>query len=105
MGNPKTAKKSKNEIHSNRVLNLTDDTLAAPPVYQAKNETAKNSLMAALSARAATTNGFEKETAEVAVKNLPVEAVVAKSKIEAVEISSEAPKVIHPKKEFPKQIL
>lgn len=105
MTNPKPVKKSKNEIHSNRVLNLTDDTLAAPPVYQAKNETAKNSLMAALSARAATTNGFEKETAEAAVKSLPVEAAAARPKIEAVEISAEAPKVIHPKKEVPKQIL
>src|SRR5262249_47616936 len=45
------------------------------------------------------------ETFELSANNFPAEAAPGKPKIEAVEISSEAPKVIHPKREVPKQIL
>lgn len=45
--NIKSAKKQKTEIHSNRILHLTDDTVAAPTVYNNQQTGAKNSLMAA----------------------------------------------------------
>jgi flagellar biosynthesis protein FlhF len=106
-GNSKTVRKTTAESHPDRILNLTDDTVAAPTGFKPANETAKNNLMAALSARAANSNGFEKEP--LVSNNSPLETPVAGSafapKIEAVEISHEAPKVVHPKKDFPKQIM
>jgi flagellar biosynthesis protein FlhF len=103
-GNLKSGKKSGTEIHSNRILNLTDDTVAAPPVYNTKNNNTRTNIMAALSARATTSNGFEKEMPRLSKNSNSVFAEDS-AKIEAVEISSEAPRVVHPKKEVPKQAL
>ncbi len=101
--NSSSAKKSKTEIHSNRILHLTDDTVAAPTGYNNPKNGAKNNLMAALSARATNSSGFEKPMPG-ALKTVQKERFFDPSKIEAVEISSDAPRVVHPKKEVPKQI-
>lgn len=103
MSNVKSAKKEKSEIRSNRILNLTDDTVAAPLVYNPQNNN-RNNIMAALSARATTSNGFEKEPFHFP-KSLKSETVSDSPKIEAVEISPDAPRVVHPKKEVNKQSL
>ncbi len=99
-----TEKKSKSGIPSNRILNLTDDTVAAPSVYYQKNNVSKGNIMAALSARAATSNAFEKEISNVP-KMLTGESLSVSAKIEAVEVSADAPRIVHQKKESPKQIL
>lgn len=88
------------EVHSNRILNLTDDSAAAP-AFKSKTDTAKDSLMAALSARAANNNGFEKEVSN-APKAIFGEGKTTSPKIEAVEISTEAPRVVHQKRDTPK---
>lgn len=104
VANSKLHQKSKSEVHSNRILNLTEDTIAAPTVYKEKNEGSKNSIMAALTARAAASSGFEKETPSVQ-KSFQNDFVSELPIIEAVEISSEAPRVVHSKKENLKQLL
>jgi len=91
------AKKSKEKIPADRILNLTDDVIAAPTFKSAK-ETAKDSLMAALTARSTKNIIPEKEIIEDA-KVVSNEFKQIIPKIEAVEISSEAPRVVHPKRE------
>ncbi|MBS1792343.1 MAG: flagellar biosynthesis protein FlhF [Acidobacteria bacterium] len=101
--NAKPAPQKKSDVHSNRILNLTDESVAAPPVFNPVNSTRHN-IMAALSARATGTNGFEKEAPKTA-RILKSDEIAFSPKIEAVEISPEAPRVVHPRRELPKSNL
>lgn len=89
--------KRKEKIPSNRILNLTDDAVAAPS-FKPQKETAKDSLMAALSARATNSSIIEKEVIDDS-KIVSKEFKQLIPKFEAVEISSDAPRVVHPKRE------
>jgi len=76
-------------IPSNRILNLTDDTPAAPLAAVKFKSDRKETMLSALSARAESSNEFE----TLVTKNV---------KIEPVEISTEAPRVVHARKEIVK---
>lgn len=87
-GEPKSKKEK--PVHSNRILNLTDDTVAAPFPKKATVDSRSN-LMAALSAR----------TNAPVAEPLHAELLTANAAtVETVEISTEAPKVVHARKEF-----
>lgn len=70
------------------ILNLTDDTIAAPGKTIEKPEV-KSDLIESLLERVDSLDEFEK------TKDAP--------KFEAVEISTDAPRIVHPKKDAPKQ--
>ncbi|HRH45650.1 MAG TPA: hypothetical protein PKY82_28680, partial [Pyrinomonadaceae bacterium] len=98
-----TAKKNKeNPPKSNfsrhSILNLMDDTTAAPVTSKQKNKVETTGVMAALSARVAASNDFDQEIpkAPAILQKLSNED---QPKIESVEINPEAPRYIHPKKE------
>lgn len=74
-------------FNSTSILNLTDDAPAAP---KSRRDDAKNSLMAALSARTATSGEMDRDEPLVANRG---------SKVDTVEISTAAPKVVHPRRE------
>jgi len=95
---PAVRKQLTTAFPSHQVLNLTDDTLAAPQFSNQSNNYKKENIMSALSARAASSNDFEREI-------MPNSSGAEPNKIESVEISSQAPRFVHPKKEIPKQIL
>lgn len=87
----------KDTFTSNRILNLTDDTLAAPQTSKQAGSEQKEKIVTALAMRAALSNDFEAET-------LPNFTGREPSKIESVEISPDAPRLVHHKKETAKQI-
>lgn len=93
----------KSNFSRHSILNLTDDTTAAPVTSKPKNNTGTDGVMAALSARVATSNDFDKETpnAPTILQKLSNED---QPKIESVEINPEAPRYIHPKKENSKPV-
>lgn len=88
-------KRAKRGIPSTRILNLTDDTPAAPMAAPETTDEKKETMLSALSARASSSRDFESVVTGSA-------AVEAPASIEPVEISTEAPRVVHPKKEISK---
>lgn len=74
------------------ILNLTDDTVAAPNKTIEKPEV-KSDLIESLLERVDSLDEFEKTKA----------AQTDAPKFEAVEISTDAPRIVHPKKDAPKQ--
>lgn len=92
---PAKRNESKSGIPSHRILNLIDDAEAEPQAQPRSIVTNKrDALLSALSARVAS-NDFEKETPTKSFET-------KKTEIEAVEISSEAPRFVHPKREIAK---
>lgn len=91
----------KNQVNaafpSHQLLNLTDDAPAVPQLSKQENGDRKETLMSALSARAASSNEFERD---VSTNFLGAE----QSKIEPVEINSEVPRFVHRTKKTAKQI-
>ncbi len=94
-------KLSKKGIPSHRILNLTEDAMSVPrtvvepaPALE-KEYQRKENLISALSARASAANDFEKEMA-IRMPAMP------SAGFEPVEISSEAPKIVHPRREAAK---
>lgn len=81
---------TKSRFRSSSILNLTDDAPATPRQMPSTANQKKEMLISALSARAAATNDFERDSY----------AKSAGPKFEAVEISSDAPRIVHPKREF-----
>jgi len=106
IANPPAKKQTKQVFSSNRILNLSDDSIAIPKFseteFTGKKETEtltsdkKETLISALAARVASAKEFEKQISSNTSIGTP-------QKIETVEISSEAPKVVHPKKEIVKK--
>jgi flagellar biosynthesis protein FlhF len=83
-------------------LDLKDETIASPQSYRNAEDEKKN-IMKALNSRAVSSENFQ-----TAVSFAPAAAANAfsrQSQIEAVEITSEAPRVIHTKKETNNEIL
>lgn len=107
IANPPAKKQTKQAFPSNRILNLSDDSIAIPKFseteFTGKKETdtlisdKKETLISALAARVASSKEFEKQISSNTSIGTP-------QKIETVEISSEAPKVVHPKKEIVKNL-
>jgi flagellar biosynthesis protein FlhF len=102
---PEFADKSvRNQVKSqstiNQTLSLSDDSIAAPHSPQ-RGEDEKNSIINALNSRAVSAENFE--TAVSFASKMTRKTSGKESQIEAVEISSDAPRVIHPKKELIKQ--
>jgi flagellar biosynthesis protein FlhF len=84
---------------SNRTLNLTDDTLAAPQFSEPANDKKRETIMSALATRAASTDAFERGST-------PLMPAGEQQKIESVELNSEPPRFVYPRNEISKnQIL
>ncbi len=84
-------------------LNLTDDTPAGPSGNSQSNAFTKKSLISALSARTNTERSSgHVQTAESNVPAIPDFLARKQHAIESVEISSLAPRIVHPKKDSPK---
>lgn len=81
-------------IRSHKILNLTDDAPATPRLSKPLNVQKRENLISALSARANAANDFERESLA------PLPTLRMQPRFEPVEISSEAPRIIHPKKEI-----
>jgi flagellar biosynthesis protein FlhF len=79
---------------SAKMLNLTDDTIALPNSSEAKSSEKKENILQALSARDSSSNDFETEIFDA--------PKAEQTKFESVEISSEAPRFVYPKKEMAK---
>lgn len=91
------AKKSKGKgIPSHGILNLGDEsgTYSRPVVKTADQK--KDDLLSALSARASASNDFEREMSARS-------KAFSDGSFEPVELSPEAPKVVFPKREIPRQ--
>lgn len=82
--------KAKSPVRSHAILNLDDEPLTYSRSTPKIDETKKENLMSALSARALAANAFEREKK------------TSNSGFEPVELSPEAPKVVFPKKEVAK---
>ena len=83
-----------------KILNLTDDTPAAPKQTSGNDE--KESILSALNSRAALSNNFEYAVSaapKTTANNVVAAGAIKPQEIEAVEITSEAPRFVHPKKE------
>ena len=91
--------RAKRGIPSAGILNLTDDTPAAPAENREATYGRKEMMISALSARAASSQDFETAASSVAKAIDTALAPKANSAIETVEISPEAPRLIHPRKE------
>ena len=86
---------TKSGIRSHGILNLTDDAPATPRATPKTAVQKKENLISALSARANAANDFERDAYKRA-------ATTAQPRLETVEISDEAPRIIHPKREVPR---
>jgi flagellar biosynthesis protein FlhF len=91
------------QMPSTRILNLTDDAPAAPRFPAMDKVSKKEAMISALSARASSSTDFE-STVSGAPKVAEAQ-ISAPAKIEPVEISSEAPKVVHARKEMSKPVI
>lgn len=93
----------KRGIPSPAILNLTDDTPAAPPQIPTQTIEGtygrKEMMISALSARAASSQDFETASSSVAKAIDKATTLKANTAIETVEISHEAPRLVHPRKE------
>ena len=95
---PKVKQKAKTTSPSHRLLNLTDDTIAVPQASGKTKYDPRETIMTALAARAVSSDDLEKS----ALRNQPASEA---QKIETVEINSEAPRFVHPKKPISIQFL
>ncbi len=93
----KTAKSSSAAYHS--ILNLTDDTLAVPPAASEADDFKKNNLLNALDVRAAAARDFD-----AVIADAPVKANRFSETFETVEITEDAPRLIHQKPEAVKTL-
>lgn len=90
-------------IQSHKILNLSEDTFAAPTASAPQSSMEKDNIMAALSARSASSSNFETEIpAPRVLQNLSTHE---QTRIEPVEINAEAPRFVHPKREISKLLL
>ena len=96
----KERKAKQNAFSNNSIFNLTEDVPAFPPFDNQPKKIEKVEIMNALQSRAASVNNFDK-TFPYNPKTMASPA--PRKQIEAVEISPEAPKVVHAKKEFVEQ--
>ena len=82
---------------NNSIFNLTDDAPANPSANNQPKKIEKMEIMNALQSRASSVNDFDKS---FPYNPKTISNFAPQKEIEAVEISQEAPKVVHPKKEF-----
>lgn len=88
---------AKSAFRSHRFLDLTDDAPASPQPTQEIATQNKERVMNALSERASSANDFERATIGRLTLGKP-------AKIDTVELSPDAPRIIHPKKEAAKPV-
>ena len=87
---------------SHQILNLKDDTVAVPAKSAGQNLDEKKNILSALNSRAALSHNFENAVTNFTSTLAEVSAKPKKA-IESVEISTEAPRFVHPKKDLLKQ--
>lgn len=93
-------------FRSHQILNLTDDAPARPFGTTQSNVLTRKSLMSALSAQANSEQARRKpQSFETETPGIPDFLARKQNDIESVEISTHAPKIVHAKKEMPKQPL
>lgn len=93
--------KAKSGKPTTSMLNLTDDTPAAPQSSVVEKEMPKKTTAAAINSRAGLSEHFEHSFAQTPA--LDKAFGKKRAEFEAVEISSEAPRFVHAKKEAVKQ--
>ncbi len=90
-------KSQKTAFANNSIFNLTDNAPAMPQVANQAKKIEKMEIMNALQSRAASVSNFDKS---FPYNPKTMAQPVPQREFEAVEISTEAPKVVHPKKEI-----
>lgn len=94
---PQKKKQKVNKQSSDRILSLKDETIAEPKPFEPKNIARKNKTLDALSVRASSKDtDFIPKVSRTFKRNFRKD----KKKIEPVEISSKAPKLVHPKRKI-----